>query len=134
MSTYRVKLTPEVAQNIPTDKYHQRNSLRVKIEASDVEGLADANIFGHKKTKVNDGTDQDEFCFVCSVADLSAYPVGTPAAGQDPAFFRKAIIDIYLPNPNLYDKFITEVTDQVTLLLTSLEDRDTLEASETYEQ
>jgi len=132
MPTYRVKLTPHVSPDIPEDKYHDRNSLRVKIVASDAEGLNDAKIFGHRYTAVNGSTNQDEFCFVCSVADLRAYPVDVPAAGQDPPFFRKDTIDIYLPNPNMYDAFVKEITDQVAILMKSLTGRDSLEATETH--
>ena len=113
--------------------YHlHNNSLRVKIVASDAEGLNDSKIFGHRYTRINDSANQDEFCFVCSVADLLAYPADTPAAGQDPPFFRKDTLDIYLPNPNMYDNFIKEVTDQVTILMESLTERDSLESTETH--
>jgi hypothetical protein len=151
MSTYRVKLTPYIPPDTAQTKYHDRSSFRVKIVASDVTtfedefspsfntafdgdnnsyqtiGLGTAKIFGHRLTVVNSGKNQDEFCFVCSVADLLAYPEDTPAAGQDPPFFRKNTIDIYLPNPN-----ITEITSQVAILMKSLSDRDSLEIVETH--
>ena len=132
MLTYRVKLTPHISPNIPKDKYHARNSFRVKIIASDAENIGTNKIFGHRLTRVNDTTNQDEFCFVYSVADLTAYPEDSPATGQDPPFFRKDTIDIFLPNPNMYDRFITEITSQVNILMKSLQDRDKLESSETH--
>ena len=152
MSIYRVKLTPHISQSISQTKYHDRNSFRVKIVASEATayedeftpsfspefdgdvaaGLRTAKIFGHRRTVVNSGKNQDEFCFVCSVPDLSAYPEDSPAAGQDPPFFRKDTIDIYLPNPVMYEKFLTEITAQVTVLMKSLSDRDSLEVAETH--
>ena len=152
MSTYRVKLTPYIAENVPQTKYHDRNSFRVKIVASEATtyedefsssfspafdgdvtiGLGTAKIFGHRRTTVNSSKNQDEFCFVCSVHDLLAYPEDAPAAGQDPPFFRKDTIDIYLPNPKLYKEFIAEITSQVAVLMDSLSKRDSLEIVETY--
>lgn len=152
MSIYRVKLTPHIAQNISLTKYHDRNSFRVKIVASEattyedefapafssefdddvIIGLRTAKIFGHRRTVVNSGKNQDEFCFVCSVPDLMAYPEDSPATGQDPPFFRKDTIDIYLPNPEMYKKFLAEITAQVTVLMKSLSDRDSLEVAETH--
>ena len=131
MTVYRVKLTVQEPERV---LFEGRDTFRVQIIASDAENMADGKIFGFQKTLVDPGTvtQQDEFCFVCSVFDLSAYAADAPNVGQDPPFFRKASIDVYLPSVTKADEFITEVRTQVDELITALKNMDELQTESTW--
>lgn len=123
---YRIKLTPYMPEII---KFKGVDSFRVRIVASDAEDMP-AEIFGHQQTLLDPDTQTtvDEFCFVCSPYDLTAYPINTPAVDQSPAFFRKDTIDILVPGVEMAQEVITQVTEQVTHLIVLLNKLDELEA------
>jgi hypothetical protein len=115
---YRIKLTaatPVVA------KFKGRDTFRVVITASDAEEMPN-EIFLHQRTLVDpyDNTQADEFCAVTSPFDLSTYPANEPSATQSPAFFRKAVIDIFTPGVEVAEDVISEVEEQVAHLITVL--------------
>lgn len=123
---YRIKLTPFTPELI---KFLGRDTFRVKVVASDGEGLPN-EVFLHQKTLVDPNTNsqQDEFVAVCSPYDLSIYPANTPAVDQSPAFFRKDTIDILVPGTEMAQDVINAVLEQVCHLITLLEKLDELEA------
>lgn len=126
--TYRVKLTPSAPETV---RFLGRNTLRMRIVASDAENMPN-EIFLHQRIPVDlsAGETQDEFLAICSPFDLSAYPVGDPADGQSPAFFRKAEIDVLLPGIDTSNAFLAEVVAQVSHLTELLQGLDRLETGQ----
>lgn len=117
--TRRIKLlfTGPTLTNVPG-----RNTLRLTATASEAEDMPN-EIFLHQKTLVDPGTDttQDEFIAICSPYDLSDYPANEPDAEQEPAFFRKATLDILLPGNTLWGEVRDEIEAQVRVLVSLLD-------------
>jgi hypothetical protein len=99
-----------------------RNTLRLTATASEAESMPN-EIFLHQQTLVNPITAavQDEFIAICSPYDLSDYPANAPAAEQEPAFFRKATLDILLPGNAMWGEVRDEIEEQVRVLVALLD-------------
>jgi hypothetical protein len=122
--TRRIKLT--IATPEP-DIFNGYEVFRVRIEASGGEDMPN-EIFGHQRTLVDPqtGLEQDEFCFVTSAFDLSTYPAHQPQTGQSPAYFRKSLIDVLMPNLLVANNFIAGVQAEVARLIYIMDHLDLL--------
>lgn len=108
------------------------DSFRVVIEAYDNE-LMPAEIFGHQRTLLNPwtGLEGEDFCFVCAPDDLVVYPVGNPSPTQQPAFYRKARIDVVVASRDIALEMWEAVKKRVCELVAALNRKDQLVQAET---
>lgn len=123
---YSITLTPYTPEII---KFKGVDSFRVRIVATAATDMP-KEVFGHQKTLVDPltNTSTDEFCFVCSPYDLSAYPANTPDDEQSPQYFRKDTVDILVPGVEMAQEVINQVLEQVQHLVTLLKKLDELDA------
>lgn len=107
-------------------------AFRVVIEAYDGELMPD-EVFGHQRTLVDPwtGLSGENFCFVCAPDDLVIYPVGTPNPTQQPAFYRKARIDVVVASRDLALELWEAVHTRVCELVEALNRKDKLILAET---
>jgi hypothetical protein len=112
---YKISLTISTPTIV---KFKGRDVFRCVVVASSPLGLP-KEIFIHQRTLINPNTltYQNEFCAVASPYELSLYPVDEPNVDDDPGFFRKDTIDVYLPGIEIIDAFTEEVKYQVNHLL-----------------
>ena len=123
--TYAIQLR---VQEPSRELFYGKSAFRVVIDVIDSVDVP-PEIFGHQSTLIDPtaGTTQDEFLFVCSAFDLSIYPANAAADEQDPPFFRKAGIDVLLPNLATATEFIESVKEQLANLLWQMNALDQLE-------
>lgn len=121
---HRIKLTPYTPETV---RFRNRDAFRVKIVASDGDGLPN-EIFGFQRTLVDANTEEqcDEFSFVCSPYDISAYPANEPDPDQSPQFFRKATVDILVPSLTVAQEVLEDIEAQVCRLVQLLDQLDDL--------
>lgn len=101
-----------------------RDNCRTRIVAENATGV-DNEIFLHENTDQG-----DEFIGVATVEDLAEYAADAPNLGQDPAYFRKDIIDVILRNPDDVDELWLVVLNDVNSLLYTLENGSILAGEE----
>lgn len=81
----------------------------------------------------NHTTTVDQLITVCTPFDLTTYPIGSPAVGQDPPFFRAASIDMLVPSLDAADYAWEQIRSAVTSLVSQLDRLSTLTAIETVD-
>jgi len=128
MAHYSVTLTfqpPEVVV------YQGHEVFRLVCDASAPIGMP-VEIFAHQKSLIDPVTEeqQDEFSFICSPYELSAYPANAPNFTQSPQFFRKAGYDFLLPDIEAYESVKQSTIDQVTALINRMYALDKLSVTE----
>lgn len=72
------------------------------------------------------------FATVCSPIDLSEYPADAPTltpTSPEFKYFRRSWVDIYLPSANLLDIALVAITNQVNVLIDTLNQWDVLNVS-----
>ena len=121
---YNIKLTPSTPDIM---RFKGRDTFRLVVVASDAVNMPN-EIFGHQRKLVDPDTNelQDEFCFVCSPYDLSAYPANAPDPLQSPQFYRLDTLDILLPSVTTYDEVWTSIQNQVAVLISTMKSLDRL--------
>lgn len=104
-----------------------RDTFRVVITVAEAIDMP-KEIFGFQRTLIDPytGREADEFQFVCSAYDLSAYPANVPNPAQIPAYFRKSQIDVLVPGLIIAERFIDAVKEQVCTLRVQMDTLDRL--------
>lgn len=104
--------------------------LRVDVEA--VNGGMDENVFLWEQGDPDPDTDEivNEFVTVATVADMSKYPVGAANPEYENPYFRTNFFEIDLESQADYDWAWEEIQKAVGLLVTALDEADTLGDSE----
>lgn len=104
-----------------------REAFRMQIVASHGDEIPN-EIFLHKRSLIDPyrSTYIDEFCAVASAFDFTIYPATAPNPTQSPPYFRKSVIDVYLPSLAVADQFWQDIQAEVANLINSLNKLDTL--------
>ena len=125
MATYSITLTPFRANAYA----HRRNTTRLRVIASAGVNVPE-EIFVHKESPLDPYTQEttEEFVHIAKIYDLNLYPRNAPAtAPNSPPFYRKAIIDIQLPDNVEADEVLQKIYTQVQELLNELAALENLE-------
>jgi hypothetical protein len=79
-------------------------SWRVVITASDGVEMPE-ELFLFQRVWADDAhtASVDELITVVTPFDITTYPIDDPAVGQDPPFFRKSVIDVFVPTLDAAD-------------------------------
>lgn len=109
------------------------DAFRIVIEAYDND-LMPAEIFLHQQTLLDPwkNVQGEDFCAVAAPDDLVIYPVGTPRPTQQPAFYRKARIDVVVASRDLALQLWDAVQARVCNLVAALNKKDQLIEEETF--
>lgn len=109
------------------------NGFRVVIEASDGVGMPD-EIFGFERTLIDPYNNQysENFAFICGPWDLVTWPVDEPREEDQPAYFRKSVLDLVLPAETYAEQFWEELKLELCNLIAALNAMDNLEEQDTF--
>lgn len=106
---------------------------RLIVEAVDADNMP-AEVFLHEQTLL-DPYDQvigEQFVCVCSVPDLTIYPVGAPNATQWPPFYRKSSFDIIVFSQDMAHETWEAVKAEIEVLIESLNKLELMAPPESY--
>lgn len=108
-------------------------SVRLRVVPRDVY-LMDSALFLFRKViiDVSTGQEAEEFIGVCSTLDFGAYPVDEPNTLQEPALFRKSVLDVIVSSPDQATEAWEEICAQVCVLVNALNLADKLYNAETH--
>jgi hypothetical protein len=127
---HRIKLTPEFQKRFVIN---ENDGFRLRVTASDYCGFLDAKIFRYYRyPETSAGVVNDEFTGVCSWPDLEEVPVDEPLVDAAPQVYRLDYFDIVLATESLAYEVWTLVQEEVSQLVTTLEEGAILEAGDVY--
>lgn len=125
---------PSVKHGIKLKKFVQTSyvinnvdGFRMKIEAFSANNMSNA-IFRYIKGPFNGnaGTYQEDFDGVCSPSDLEEFPIDDPAAGANPAWFRKDYVDLVFRSQTTAEETWDRIVKDVTILIKTLDIMDNI--------
>lgn len=129
-----------MARNITLKRFEVQNenfpflgAFRLRVEASDPDGLADAGVFLWRRDPPNpyNGTIVDTFFAICSPVDLEEYPLGAPNPQIAYPFFRQSFCDLILRATSQAIAVWGTIQKEVCELLDALDRLDKLVLVET---
>jgi hypothetical protein len=99
----------------------------MKIETLDANNMS-AAIFRYIKGPFNGnyGAYQEDFDGVCSPSDLEEFPIDAPAAGSNPAWFRKDYVDLVFRSQTTAEETWDKIVSDVTILIKTLDVMDNI--------
>lgn len=99
-------------------KMKGRESARIRIEAKNGVGIPN-EVFLYKREVFNPTTGEaaDTFQCVSTLFYLATTPVDEPPENRNPPFFRKAYVDIIVPNSEAADEVAAEIQAEVARLV-----------------
>jgi len=114
-------------QTPDADELNGRPCFRLAGEIIEAVNVT-TKVFLHQRTLIDPETEEyaEEFVAICSPFDLTLFPADAPDPDQSPAFYRKAVFDIPLPNVGSVADTIASIDAQLTVLAGLLASLDTL--------
>lgn len=118
-----------IVEETPRGRVNSSHRLRIlNVYASEVP----LEIFSHAQRIVHEESAKydEDFCFVASPIDLEVYPSHAPDLSQQPAYYRKSLVDVILPNATISDQVKKRILREADNLVASLNRRETLTQSQ----
>lgn len=105
---------------------------RIRVTVIDYRGFEDDKIFVWRKTPYDPwaGTKHDEFEGLCSVFDLTAYPINEPTAEQNPPRFRRNVAVITAPSVDIAKAGRSMLKDMVDQLCETADNIEVMTVTE----
>lgn len=125
---------PSIKHGIKLKKFVQTSyvinnidGFRMKIETLSANNMNSA-IFRYIKGPFNgnSGNYQEDFDGVCSPSDLEEFPIDAPAAGANPAWFRKDYVDLVFRSQTTAEETWDKIVSDVTILIKTLDVMDNI--------
>jgi len=100
---------------------------RMKIVAYDANNMSN-HIFRYIRGPFSQTTNSyfEELDGVCSPADLEEFPIDTPLANANPAWFRKDYVDLVFRSQTTAEEAWNRIVSDVNILVSSLDKMDVI--------